>query len=371
MIIGVPKEIKAEETRVAIIPNEVSALLKHGHRVMIEKGAGLDSGITDEDYKGVGAEVLSDKEKLFDLAEMILKVKEPLAEEYDLFKGEHILFTFLHLAANETLTRTLALKKIIAIGYETVQRYDGGLPLLRPMSEIAGRLSIQEGAHYLQKHHGGRGILLSGVPGVPPANVVIIGGGTVGTNALMIALGLGAQVYVLDTNMERLRYLDMIVKGRIITMKSAEENLVQLLDKADLLIGAVLIPGGKPPDLVTYEMLKLMKKGSVAVDVSIDQGGCFQSSKPTYHNDPIYEVEGVIHYCVCNMPAAVPITSTWALTNETIPYVMEIADRGITDALRKNKELARGVNLFKGKITHPLVAQTHNMEYQPLDELIF
>lgn len=370
MIIGIPKEIKPEENRVAIVPGGVETLVKRGHKILIEKGAGLGSGFTDDEYRSAGAEIVPSHEEVFYLADLILKVKEPLPEEYPLLKEGQVLFTYLHLAASEELTLNLLKSKIIGIAYETVQNDDGFLPLLAPMSEIAGRMAPQEGAKFLEKIFGGRGVLLSGVAGVPPATVVIIGGGTVGFNAARIALGMGAQVTVLDINPSRLRFLDEFFQGRIVTMIADSFNIRMAVRYADLLIGAVLIPGAKAPKLINREMLKTMKPGAVFVDVAIDQGGCAETSRPTILSNPIYQEEGVIHYTVANMPGAVPRTATRALTLNTLPYVLELADKGWKRAVKENPSLARGVNMVEGKITYKAVAEAFNLRYTPLEETL-
>jgi alanine dehydrogenase len=370
MVIGVPKEIKPEENRVAVVPGGVETLVHRGHKVIIEGGAGLGSGFDNEEYVRAGAQIYDKHEDIFDKADLVLKVKEPLPEEYVLLKAGQIVFTYFHLAASEELTRKLQERKIIGIAYETVQTEDGFLPLLFPMSEIAGRMAPQEGAKYLEETYGGRGILLGGVAGVPPCNVVIIGGGTVGYNAARIALGMGASVTVLDINPRKLRMLDDIFQGRVTTMIADNYNIRMVAGYADLLICAVLVPGPKAPKLITREMLKTMRTGSVLVDVSIDQGGCAETSRPTTHSHPIYEEEGIIHYTVSNMPGAVPRTSTRALTLNTLPYVLEIADKGWEKATRENPALAEGVNLVEGKITYKAVAEAFNLTYKPLARII-
>ncbi|MEW6214849.1 MAG: alanine dehydrogenase, partial [Nitrospirota bacterium] len=336
MIIGIPKEIKPEENRVAIVPGGVETLVHKGHEVIIEKEAGIGSGFSDEEYTRAGAKIAIRREDIFAEADLILKVKEPLPEEYKLLRAGQILFTYFHLAASEKLTLNLLKRKIVGIAYETVQTEDGFLPLLAPMSEIAGRMAPQEGAKYLEKPFGGRGILLGGVAGVPPANVVILGGGTVGYNATRIALGMGASVTVLDINPRKLIRIDEIFQGRVTTMIADNYNLRMVVSYADLLIGAVLVPGAKAPKLISREMLKTMRPGAVLLDVSIDQGGCAETSRPTTHSHPIYEEEGIIHYAVANMPGAVPRTSTRALTLNTFPYVLEIVDKGWRKAAREN-----------------------------------
>jgi len=371
MIVGVPKEIKNNENRVAITPAGVQAMVKAGHQVVIEKNAGVGSGFSDDDYRQAGAEVLQDARAVFQTADMIMKVKEPLPPEYDLFSEGQVLFTYLHLAPEPELTRLLMKKKIVAIAYETVQLDDGSLPLLMPMSEVAGRMAVQIGAQFLEKVYGGRGILLGGVPGVPPANVVIIGGGIVGMNAAKMAVGMGAQVTVLDISAEKLRYLDDVFQGRVVTFMSNSYNIAQAVRRADLLIGAVLIPGARAPKLVTEEMVKTMKPGSVIVDVAIDQGGSIETvDRVTTHAEPTYVKHGVIHYSVANMPGAVPRTSTLALTNATLPYALELANKGYLRAIRENRALARGVNVYSGFVTYKAVAEAHGLPYRPLAEVL-
>jgi len=370
MVIGVPKEIKPEEHRIAIVPGGVETLVHRGHKVMIEKGAGLGSGFTDDEYIKAGAKILGRHKDVFTEADLVLKVKEPLLEEYGLLRAGQIVFTYLHLAASEELTRNLKELKIIGIAYETVQTEDGFLPLLAPMSEIAGRMAPQEGAKYLEETYGGRGILLSGVAGVPPANVVILGGGTVGHNAARIALGIGASVTILDTNPRKLRMLDEFFQGRVTTMIADNYNIRMVVGYADLLICAVLVPGAKAPRLITREMLKTMRPGAVLVDVSIDQGGCAETSRPTTHSHPIYQEEGIIHYAVSNMPGAVPRTSTRALTLNTLSYVLEIAEKGWKKATKENLSLARGVNLVEGRITYKAVAEAFSLSYTPFEEVL-
>lgn len=371
MIVGVPKEIKPQENRVAITPAGVDALVRAGHKVLIEKGAGEGSGIFDEDYEKAGAEIMPSAESVWENSEMIVKVKEPLPAEYKYFRKGQVIFTYLHLAPEPELTKALMESKVVAIAYETVQKDDGSLPLLTPMSEVAGRLAIQEGAAFLEKFRGGKGVLLSGVPGVPPASIVIVGAGTVGTNALKRAVGMGARVTILDINVNKLRYLDDIYQGRIETLYSNRFNLLNAISKADLVIGAVLIPGAKAPKLVTEEMVRAMEPGSVIVDVAIDQGGCVETiDHPTTHAEPVFVKYGVIHYAVSNMPGAVPRTSTFALTNATLPYALELTNKGWKKAIIENKALARGVNVLNGKITYKAVAEAHNFPYYPLEEVL-
>jgi alanine dehydrogenase len=370
MVIGIPKEIKPEENRIAIVPGGVETLVHKEHKVLIEKDAGLGSGFSDDEFIKAGAQILKNHEEVFTKSDIVLKVKEPLLEEYGFLRKGQIVFTYLHLAASEELTRNLQKKKIIGIAYETVQTEDGFLPLLAPMSEIAGRMAPQEGAKYLEETYGGRGILLGGVAGVPPANVVILGGGNVGYNAARIALGMGASVTLLDINPRKLRMLDEIFQGRITTMIADNYNIRMVAGYADLLICAVLVPGAKAPRLITREMLRTMRQGAVLVDVSIDQGGCAETSRPTTHSHPIYQEEGIIHYAVSNMPGAVPRTSTRALTLNTLPYVLEIAEKGWKKAVRENPALGKGVNLVEGKITYKAVADAFNLTYTPLPEVL-
>ena len=369
MIVGVPREIKPGEQRVALTPAGVRALVEAGHRVIVEQGAGGGSSIRDEEYTRERATAAS-VDEVWAKAEMILKVKEPIAEEYPRMRPGQILFTYLHLAAVPELARALQAADGIAIAYETVQRPDGSLPLLAPMSEVAGRLAVQEGAFYLAKAHGGRGILLAGVPGVPPGNVAVLGAGIVGVNAARIALGLGADVSILDINLDRLRAVDDLFHGRVITLMSNSFNVDQVLRRADLLVGAVLVAGARAPVLVTKEMVATMKEGSVIVDVAVDQGGSIETIHPTTLLDPIYVVSGVVHYGVANMPALVPRTSTFALTNATLPYALELAGRGVTAAVRRNPALARGVNVWRGRLVHPAVANALGERATPLEALL-
>jgi len=369
--IGVPREIKPDENRVSVTPAGVMAFTKAGHQVFVETSAGAGSGFDDDDYRRAGATLLPGPREVYQVADMIVKVKEPLPPEYDLMREGQILFTYLHLAPEPELTRVLANKKVDAVAYETVETRDRTLPLLTPMSEIAGRMSVQIGAHFLEKRYGGRGVLLGGVPGVPPARVVIVGGGTVGTNAAKIALGMGARVTILDINLDRLRYLDDIFGGRIDTIASNAFNIAQAVEEADLVIGAVLVPGARAPRLVTEDMVKKMKPGSVIVDVAIDQGGCVETmDRITSHSDPIFVKHGVVHYSVPNIPGAVPRTSTFALTNATLPYALELAGKGFVRAVRENAALAKGVNVTRGKITYKAVAEAHGLPYTPLEEAL-
>ncbi|HEU0165790.1 MAG TPA: alanine dehydrogenase [Thermomicrobiales bacterium] len=366
MIVGVPTEIKDRESRVSTTPAGVHEYVARGHRVLVETGAGDGSGFADSDYAAAGGEIIPTHEGVFAAADMIAKVKEPTHDEYNLLRENQLLFTYLHLAADEPLTRALMERKVQSIAYETVQSGNGPLPLLTPMSEVAGRMSIQVGAYYLQRPNGGRGVLLGGVPGVPAADVVVIGGGVVGTNAAQIALGMGANVTILDRNIERLRFLDQILHGRLHTQASNTHAVAEAVAKADLVIGGVLIPGARAPKLVTAQMVKTMRPGSVMVDVAIDQGGCFETSKPTSHSNPVYEVDGVIHYCVTNMPGAVSRTSTFALSNVTLPYGLALADHGLAVATRLDPALAKGVNVLNGQVTHPGVAEALGLPYVDL-----
>src|SRR5881396_1139810 len=366
MIVGVPREIKPGEARVALTPPGARALAEAGHRVVVERGAGGGSGIRDDEYAAVGA-ALAAADEVWQRAELVLKVKEPLPAESARLRPGQILFTYLHLAPAPELARALADSGAIAIAYETVQRADGSLPLLTPMSEVAGRLAVQEGAFYLGRPHGGRGILLSGVPGVPPGNVVILGAGTAGLNAVRAAVGLGADVSILDVNLDRLRHVDDLFHGQVVTVVSNSFNVEQVLRRADLLVGAVLVAGARAPRLVTKEMITTMKEGGVIVDISVDQGGCVETIHPTTLLDPVYVVSGVVHYGVANMPALVPRTSTFALTNATLPYAMELATHSVADAVRANPALAKGVNIWRGRVVHPAVAEALGEKPTPLD----
>lgn len=371
MIVGVLKEIKAEENRVCMTPAGVEVMRQHGHTVLVQHDAGKGSGFQNEAYAAAGAVLVESLEEIYGRAEMILRVKEPQPSEYPFLRDEQILFTYLHLAASEELTRTLIRSGCIAIAYETIQKEDGSLPLLIPMSEVAGRMAVQQGAKYLEMQQGGDGVLLGGVPGVDPGIVVVIGGGVVGTNAAKTACGLGAKVYVLDTNLDRLRYLSDVMPKNCFLLMSSPGTIRELLAKADVVVGAVLIPGAKAPKVVTREMLRLMKPGAVLVDVAIDQGGCFETSRPTTHADPIYTVDGIVHYCVSNMPGAVPKTSTLALTNATLRYAVEIASKGWRRAFRDSPEIRHGANVVKGKVTHPGVAAAFGIEHTPVEKLIW
>ena len=369
MRVGVAKEIKPDEYRVALTPAGARELRQRGHDVIVENGAGAGSAFPDEDYERVGART-APVDEVWETADLLLKVKEPIAEEYGRLREGLVLFTYLHLAADEPLTRALIESGTTALAYETVETDDRQLPLLAPMSEVAGRLAAQAGAYFLEKPLGGRGLLLGGVAGVPPGKVVVIGGGMVGYNSAVIALGLGAHVRILDRSIPRLRYLEEILSGRVELVMSSGLEIERSALEADVVIGAVLIPGARAPKLVTRELVREMKEGSVVCDVSIDQGGCFETSRPTTHSDPVYVVDGVTHYCVSNMPGAVPITSTFALTNVTLAYVEAIADFGVREAVARDPALARGVNAVDGKLTYDAVAEAHNLEYSPLDDLV-
>jgi len=370
MIVGVPKEIKNNENRVAITPAGVTAFVQNGHEVRVETNAGMGSGFTDADYAAVGAKIVPTAADAW-AADMVMKVKEPLPSEYGYFREGLILFTYLHLAPEPELTRALMEKKVVAIAYETIQMDNGALPLLTPMSEVAGRMAVQIGAQFLEKPYGGKGVLLGGVPGVPKGEVVIIGGGIVGTNAAKMAVGLGANVTIIDVSADRLRQLDDLFQGRVQTLMSNSFNIANAVKKADLLIGAVLIPGARAPRLVTEEMVKSMTPGSVIVDVAIDQGGSIETiDRITTHDNPTYEKFGVIHYAVANMPGAVARTSTLALTNVTLPYALQIAQKGYREAIIGNRPLAKGVNVIDGKITYKAVADAHGLPFEPIDSVM-
>ncbi len=369
MKIGVTKEIKPDEYRVALTPAGALELGRRGHDVSVEVGAGDGSSFSDSAYEAVGARIAS-VEEVWSESDLLLKVKEPIAPEYARLREGLILFTYLHIAADEALTRALADSGITAVAYETVETDNHALPLLAPMSEIAGRLAAQAGAYFLEKPLGGRGLLLGGVPGVAPGRVVVIGGGIVGYNAAVIAIGLGANVTILERSIDRMRHLDEILSGRVSLVMSSSLQIEESVTEADVVIGAVLIPGAVAPKLVTREMVREMKPGAVLCDVAIDQGGCTETSRPTTHSDPVYEVDGVTHYCVANMPGAVPITSTKALTNATLPYVEEVADHGLAEAVARDPALARGVNVLDGRVTYEAVAEAHNLEYTPLEDVL-
>ncbi|MDR1527696.1 MAG: alanine dehydrogenase [Dysgonamonadaceae bacterium] len=361
MKVGIPKEIKNNESRVSLTPGGAHAFVQHGHEVYIQANAGVNSGFNDESYIQVGAKILPTAEEIFSIAEMIIKVKEPIESEYKLIRPNQLLFTYFHFAADETLTKAMMNSHAVCLAYETVEKPDRSLPLLIPMSEVAGRMSIQQGAKYLEKPQGGKGILLGGVPGVKPANVLVLGGGIVGTHAALMAAGLGARVTIMDISLPRLRYLSEIMPANVDTMVSSRYDIEQFLPNVDLVVGAVLIPGAKAPWLITKDMLSLLPKGSVLVDVAIDQGGCFETSHPTTHAHPVYEVEGIIHYCVANIPGAVPMTSTVALTNATLPYALLLADLGWETACEKYADLREGLNIVHGKVVNKAVAETFGL----------
>ena len=369
MIIGVPKEIKNNENRVAVTPAGVSEFVKHGHKVYVQSTAGLGSGFSDEEYTKAGANLLPTIEEVYGIAEMIVKVKEPIEQEYSLIRAGQLLFTYFHFASYEPLTHAMIKSGAICLAYETVE-VNRSLPLLIPMSEVAGRMSIQEGAKYLEKPMGGRGILLGGVPGVKPANVLVLGGGIVGTQAAKMAAGLGADVTIMDVSLNRLRQLDDIMPANVKTQYSNDYNIREAVKTADLVIGGVLIPGAKAPKLITKDMLSTMRPGSVIVDVAIDQGGCFETSKPTTHAEPTYVVDGVVHYCVANMPGAVPYTSTLALTNATLPYAVQLANKGWKQACSDNADLRLGLNVVEGKVVYEGVSEAFNLPYTPVNEVL-
>jgi alanine dehydrogenase len=370
LVVGVPAEVKNSEHRVAITPDGVRELSLHGVDVLVESGAGAESSIVDAEYEAAGAEIVATAAEVWARAELVCKVKEPQAEEYDLLREGLVLFTYLHLAAYPEVAKALLAHDVTGVAYETVQLDTGALPLLAPMSEVAGRLATQVGAYYLQRENGGRGVLLGGAPGVRPARVVVVGAGNVGWNAAWIAAGMEAEVVLLDKNLDRLRWVDQIHKGRIMTLASNRGSVERAVADADLVIGAVLVPGGRAPTVVTDEMVAGMRDGSVIVDVAIDQGGCVEGIHETTHTDPTYERHGVVHYAVGNIPGAVPHTSTYALTNATLPYLVELATRGLADAVRRDPAFALGVNTYAGSVAHPTVAEALGAEHRPLDELL-
>lgn len=361
MIIGVPKEIKSNENRVALTPAGALELTKRGHEVYVQATAGIGSGFSDEDYTKAGAKLLPTIEEVYQIAEMIIKVKEPIESEYQLIKKDQLLFTYFHFASYEPLTQAMIASGAVCLAYETVELPDGSLPLLIPMSEVAGRMAVQEGAKYLEKPVKGRGVLLGGVPGVPPGKVMVLGGGIVGTQAAKMAAGLGAQVTILDINLPRLRYLSEVMPANVTTLFSNEYNVRQLITDHDLIIGAVLIPGTKAPKLITRDMLRTMRPGTVMVDVAVDQGGCFETTTPTTHDNPTYIIDDVVHYCVANMPGAVPATSTLALTNATLPYAIQLANQGWEKACANNAALHQGLNIVKGQVVYAGVAEAFNL----------
>jgi alanine dehydrogenase len=370
MIVGILKEIKAEENRVCMSPGGVEFMRQHGHQILVEKNAGKASGFGNAAYKNAGAEIVDSPRDIFKRAKLIMRVKEPQPFEFELIRKGQIYFSYLHLAASEDLTRALIKSKAVCIAYETIQKADGSLPLLTPMSEVAGPMAIQQGAKYLEMAQGGHGVLLGGVPGVDPATVVIIGGGAVGINAAKMASGLGAKVYILDIDLDRLRYLSDVMTGQCVTLMSSPAAIRDVLPKADVVVGAVLVPGSKTPTLVTREMLGTMKKGAILVDVSIDQGGCFETSRETTHADPIYKIDGIVHYAVSNMPGALPRTSTLALNNATLPYAEQIASKGWKKAMQQNPEIRTGANVVEGKVTYKGVAEAFGLEYLPVNKLL-
>jgi len=370
MIIGVPKEIKTHENRVSLQPGGILQLKRNGHEVHVQKGAGVGSGFTDDMYVSNGAVIVDDVEEVWAKADMIMKVKEPIAEEYPRMREGQIIFTYFHFAASRELTDAVIQSKCIAIAYETVEKKDGSLPLLTPMSEVAGRMAAQEGAKYLEKATGGRGVLMGGIPGVPPANVIVLGGGVVGVNAAKMTAGMGANTTILDLSVPRLRYLDDVMPKNVTTLFSNEDAIRNLLPTTDLIIGAVLIPGAKAPKLIRKDMLSLMRPGTVMVDVAIDQGGCFETSKATTHADPIYVIDDVVHYCVANMPGAVPYTSTLGLTNVTTPYAVNIANKGWKKALYEDNELQKGLNIVDGKVVYKDVADAFDLDYTPVENVL-
>jgi alanine dehydrogenase len=369
MDVGIPRELKDHEYRVAITPSGVRELIDAGHRVLIEEGAGLGSSITDQEFRRAGATVLATADEVWGSADLILKVKEPVPEEFHRLRKDQVLFTYLHLAASHEVTDALLDSGTTAVAYETVELPDGRLPLLAPMSEVAGRMAPQVGAHLLERESGGRGVLMGGVSGVAAAKVLVLGGGMAGQNAAWIAQGMEAEVTLLDKNVDKLRYVDQIHKGRIVTLMSNRQTIEDLVLQADLVIGSVLIPGAKAPKLVTAEHVRAMKTGAVLVDISIDQGGCFETSRMTTHSEPTYVVDGVVHYCVGNMPGAVPHTSTYGLTNVTLPYAAAIAAAGLDDAIQADPPLAKGVNVYHGELAHEQVAEAHGLDWRPLAEL--
>ena len=370
MIVGILKEIKAAENRVSMTPAGVEVMLESGHDVLVETEAGMGSGFDDAAYRDAGAEIVATPEEIYRRAGMVMHVKEPQPSEYPLIREGQIVFTYFHFAASQQLTRAMIASGAVCIAYETIVGSDGSLPLLTPMSEVAGRMAAQEAAKYAERTQGGRGILLGGVPGVQPATVLVLGGGTVGTHAAQMACGLGAKVYLLDTNLERLRHLAEVMPKNCFPLMSSPATIRELVQKADVVIGAVLLHGAKAPKLVTRDMLKTMKPGAVLVDVAIDQGGCFETSRPTTHGEPIFEVDGVVHYCVANMPGAVPLTSTIALTNATLPYALQIANQGWQEVARKNPGVREGLNVVNGKVTYAGVAEAFGLDNTPVEDVL-
>ncbi len=370
MIIGIPKEIKNNENRVSLTPAGAKELVKRGHTVYVQHTAGEGSGFTDSEYEAAGAKILPSIEATYEIAEMIIKVKEPIESEYKLIKENQLLFTYFHFASYEPLTKAMIASKAVCLAYETVEKTDRSLPLLVPMSEVAGRMAIHKGANYLEKPLKGRGILLGGVPGVLPAKVLILGGGIVGTHAAWMAAGLGADVTIMDVSLPRMRYLADVMPANVKTIMSNEYNVRNLIKDADLIVGAVLIPGAKAPHLITRDMLKDMKPGTVLVDVAVDQGGCIETCKPTTHENPTFIIDDVVHYCVANMPGAVPYTSTLALTNATLPYAIQLADKGWKKAAQENTDLVPGLNVINGEVVYEAVAQAFNLPYTPVDKYL-
>ncbi|SOE23299.1 alanine dehydrogenase [Spirosomataceae bacterium TFI 002] len=370
MVIGVPAELKSNEDRVALTPAGVVELVKRNHTVYIQTKAGVGSGFEDQEYKTAGAQILPTIEDVYSIAEMIVKVKEPIDKEYNLIKKDQLIFTYFHFASSEALTQAMIKAESVCLAYETVEKSDRTLPLLIPMSEVAGRMAIQQGAKYLEKPQKGKGVLLGGVPGVPPGKVLILGGGIVGTQAAKMAAGLGARVVIMDVNLQRLRYLSDIMPANVTTMMSNAYNIEEAIQVSDLIVGAVLIPGAKAPNLITRDMLKKMKPGTVLVDVAVDQGGCIETCKPTTHQDPTFIIDDVVHYCVANMPGAVPYTSTLALTNATLPYVIQLANKGWKDACNDNVELKKGLNVVGGKVVYEGVSEAFDLPYTPVDHVL-
>jgi len=370
MIIGVPKEIKNNENRVGLTPSGAAELTKHGHTVYVQKTAGEGSGFSDSEYESAGAKMLPTIEETYAIAEMIIKVKEPIESEYELIKENQLVYTYFHFASYEQLTHAMIKNKSVCLAYETVELTDRSLPLLVPMSEVAGRMATQQGAKYLEKPLKGRGILLGGVPGVKPANVIVLGGGIVGTQAAKMAAGLGANVTILDISLNRLRELDDIMPANVTTLHSSHYNIKEVIQYADLIVGAVLIPGAKAPHLITRDMLKDMRPGTVLVDVAVDQGGCIETCKPTTHADPTYIIDGIVHYCVANMPGAVPYTSTLALTNATLPYAVRLANKGWEQACKEDKALALGLNVIKGDVVYKAVSEAFDLPYVPIEKYL-
>ncbi len=370
MIIGVPKEIKQSENRVALTPAGALEFTKRGHTVYVQSTAGVGSGFVDSEYVEAGAQILPTIEDVYGIAEMIIKVKEPIEKEYSLVKPNQLLFTYFHFASYEPLTKAMINSNAVCLAYETVEASDRSLPLLVPMSEVAGRMAIQQGAKYLEKPQKGRGVLLGGVPGVPPAKVLVLGGGVVGTQAAKMAAGLGAMVTILDVSLKRLRYLSDVMPANVITMYSNELTIRRLIKNHDLIVGAVLIPGAKAPSLITRDMLKEMRSGTVIVDVAVDQGGCIETCKPTTHDDPVFIIDEVVHYCVANMPGAVPYTSTVALTNATLPYALQLAEKGWKKACQDNQELKMGLNVVNGKVVYQGVSEAFNLPYTPVEDVL-